>query len=40
MKKVFKRNGTVMNFDKEKIERAISAAYKSLPKEPNLELIK
>ena len=39
MKKVFKRNGTVMNFDKEKIERAISAAYKSLPKEPNLELI-
>ena len=40
MKKVYKRNGTVMNFDKEKIERAISAAYKSLPKEPNIELIK
>ena len=40
MKKVYKRNGTIMNFDKEKIERAISAAYKSLPKEPNIELIK
>ena len=39
MKNVIKRNGMITKFDKEKIEKAIISAYKSLSKEPNLELI-
>ena len=39
MKNVIKRNGTISKFDKEKISKAITSAYKSLSKEPNLDLI-
>ena len=39
MKNVIKRNGTIVQFDEEKIKKAITSAYKSLSKEPNLELI-
>ena len=39
MKRVIKRDGTVVEFNKERIENAIKKTFEKFSREPNIKLI-